>query len=181
MSDNPLHHAAYSFLIAVVDRDAVAENYQAVQDHFQAFVQAYDPGQAKALQWRHVPYLDVVEWVSANSSNPTEYRAKWALAASVSFFRYDGGSSAQGIPDPCPGCWGSTALQATTLNTLGASSYEWVYHQPTQTWVRVCETNFALSASSGSPLVSPQIMVNSEVVANIRARLVYGQETVTTP
>lgn len=177
MSQIQLHHATFSFLLEVLDQDAVHTNSEVVQEMFDEYIEAYDPGQTNSAKWVDVDYEAVHQWVIDNSSTPSEFQNKWALAASVVFFRLNSSSNGQGIPDPCPGCWGSTSLQTLPLNTAGAAGYTWIYQPTTQTWVRVCKTVFSLSDPSGSPLASPEIKITNQVVAVVRGQLEYAQET----
>lgn len=177
MSDLDLHHATFSFLLEIHDQQAAQSNFAVVQQQFDAYVQAYDPGQANAAQWQNIDYDAVHQWVVDHASTPTEFFSKWALAASAVFFRFSNGSETQTIPDPCPNCWGSTSLEALPLSTIGSASYTWEYQATTQTWVRVCRSNFSLSDPSGSPPASPQIVIGGELVAVVRGQLDYAQET----
>lgn len=178
MTGPSLHHASYRFLVQTLVPSAVQQNTPAVLAHFDQFVQAYDPGQAKSRQWVDVDYDAVHQWVESNSSTPAQFSANWALAASAVFFRYDGGSSTAGIPDPCPGCWDATPLQAQALNSSGQTAYEWVYDSNTNQWVRICIDVQGLVPTDPSPPVYPEVVVGGQVIAVVRASLRYVQEVV---
>jgi hypothetical protein len=178
MSSLNLHHATFEFLVQALVPTAVQQHSATVLAHLDQFVQAYDPGQAKSKKWVNIDYNAVHQWVGNNSSNATEYEANWALAASAVFFRYDGGSSTAPIPDPCPGCWGPTPLQAVSLNGSGTYVYTWVWEPNAAQWVRVCVWVQGLVPTQPSPPIYPEVVVGNQVIAVVRGAVRFGQEVV---